>query len=91
MKFENRQQELVYAVADYLSGWLEDTSQLMSIKENISCIESYGIKFLEPCDRLVVNSLRHLKGEINPWNDDAMMDVLVDCGFTKDEIDRYYP
>ena len=91
-KFINRQYEIAYKIADFLSDWLEDDTDLMSIEENIRLIESYGVKFCEPCGQLVVNSLRHFQDVINPWNDIAMFDTLIECcGFTEDECKRYYP
>lgn len=87
-----RQCEIVYAVAEFLSDWIDDDTDLMSIDENISCIESYGVKFVEPCNDLVINSLRHLKDVINPWNDMAMCDTLIECCIlTVEECRQYYP
>lgn len=91
MKFINRQHELAYKVADYLSDWLEDDSELMSVEENLRCIESYGISVGEPCDELVENALRHFRDIVNPWNHGSAIDTLIECcGFTEDECKKYY-
>ena len=88
----NHQQKLVMAIADYLTDWTDDETSVLPIEESIQIIESYGVKFDEPCDDLVVNAIRHFANIINPWSKDVIPDILMDesLGFTKEECDKYF-
>jgi len=91
-----REQELVVAIADLLSEWVEEdegeewTSNVPFV-DSIRSIESYGVKFSDSCDVLVVNAIRHCMDIINPWNKEAIKDTLEEqCTFTREECDKYY-
>ncbi|MDR2839942.1 MAG: hypothetical protein LBV75_01555 [Paludibacter sp.] len=78
-------------IADYCSNWLEDKSLTHSYEENIKAIESYGISFEKPDDKLVKAAVRHLISVVNPWNRDVVPEILQDCLiFTKEEAIYYY-
>ena len=89
IKVNNRQQELVWEIADYLTDWTSDESSVLEFDESIKLIESYGVGFDEPCDQLVINAVRHFDDTINFWNKSAIPEALEVVGFTKEEIERY--
>lgn len=57
----NRQQELVWEIADYLTDWSSDETSVLPFEESIEAIESYGVNFDDPCDELVANAIRHFR------------------------------
>jgi len=90
MKEFTRQQDLVLEIANYLTDWTNDETSVMSEEESIEIIESYGVKFDNPCDDLVVNAIKHLDNIINPWNKAAAIpEILEVIGFNEEEIKRY--
>ena len=86
----NRQQQLVLEIAKYMSDWLEEPEEIITPDEYIKIIESYGVGFENPCDELVINAIRHFKYVVNPWNNAALPDILMESvGFTNEECDKY--
>ncbi|WNY28840.1 hypothetical protein MmiEs2_10480 [Methanimicrococcus stummii] len=86
----NRQQELSFLLLDYLTDWTETESDLWTIEKSKEEIKLYGSDFDEPNDKLVKSCLRHFIFVINPWNEEAIPDLIKDMGFTKSEIDLYW-
>ena len=85
-----RQLDLVIFVADFLSDWVEsDESACIDFVESLNIIESYGVKLTQPCDALGINAVRHLKDIVNPWNENALPDILQTAGFTLAESEIY--
>jgi hypothetical protein len=67
------------------------TRRIVTPEEYIKIIESYGVGFDNPCDELVINAIRHFKYVVNPWNNAALAEILVESvGFTKEECDKYF-
>jgi len=91
-----REQELVIAIADYVSDWVEEDegeewTRNVPFDSSIYFIESYGVKLSESNDALVVNAIRHLIDTVNPWVREATKDILEEqCNFTNDECDKYF-
>lgn len=91
-----REQELVIAIADFLSDWVEEDegeewTRNAPFDASIRITESYGVKFNDSCDALVVNAIRHYIDIVNPWNRETVPDILEEmCGFTKDECEKYF-
>jgi len=87
----NRQQELVLAIAEYLTTCPKNTESedyTMDLEESIEIIELFGIKFSEPCDGLVVNAIRNVIWTSNSCSE-ILSDVLAHIGFTEEEIKKY--
>lgn len=91
-----REQELVIAIADFLSDWVEEEegeewTRNIPFDASIRFVESYGVKFHEPCDSLVVNAIRHYMDIVNPWVRESVPDILQEmCNFTEDESKKYF-
>jgi hypothetical protein len=95
VKATTRQQELVVGIADFLVEWIEEDegaeqTSNVPFDESITEIESYGAAFSDSGNSLVINAIRHLIYHVNPWNRDAVPDILTQCGFTEDEAAGYF-
>ncbi|TDQ69534.1 hypothetical protein C7391_0868 [Methanimicrococcus blatticola] len=75
---------------DYLTDWTDIEEDCLAIEESITEIELYGVTFNELNDDLVKAALRHFIGVINPWNKDAVPEILQGIGFSEIEIERYW-
>jgi len=86
----NRQQELTTLIVEYLTDWTDDIMSNISFGESIIAIESYGVKYYLPNDKLVRSAIRHFQDIINPWNKDIIPFTLNEMGFTKEESKYYW-
>ena len=84
-----RQKELSYLLMDYLTDWTDNDEDCWTIEKSIEEIKLYGATFDEPNDKLVKSSIRHLIYVINPWNVEAVPEILQAIGFSETEIELW--
>ncbi len=88
----SRAKELVDNIIYFLADWCEsDQDACCPVDESIAAIESYETNYEQPDDNLVFAAVRHLKDIVNPWNDDSLSEIMLNLGFTVDEIDKFSP
>lgn len=85
----NRQQELAELLLDYLTDWTDTEEDCRTIEESIKELKMYGSTFDNPGDTLVKSALRHFIGVINPWNKNAIPEILKDMDFSEMEIEQH--
>lgn len=67
---------------DYLTDWTDTEEDCLTVEESITEIELYGVTFNKLNDDLVRASLRHFISIVNPWNTDAISELLNEIDFS---------